>query len=93
MPSGFIQLLSVGTEYEYLNKNPHISFFKAIYRRYSNFYTRTVQIYKKEITNKKSINNINNYQIFEIPPNGDLMTNTFIKMNYNTYIPYYLYYY
>ncbi len=83
MPSGFIQLLSVGAEYEYLNKDPHISFFKAIYRRYSNFYLRTVQIYKKEITNSKSINNINNYQIFEIPPNGDLLTNTFVKMSYN----------
>jgi len=82
MPSGFIQLLSVGAEYEYLNKNPHISFFKAIYRRYSNFYIRTVQLYNKEINNNKSVN-INNHQTFIIPSSGDLMTNTFIKMSYN----------
>jgi hypothetical protein len=82
MPSGFIQLLSVGTEYEYLNKNPHISFFKAIYRRYSNFYIKTVQLYNKEINNNKSIH-INNHQTFIIPSSGDLMTNTFIKMSYN----------
>lgn len=83
MPSGFIQLLSVGSEYEYLNKNPHISFFKAIYRRYSNFYIRTVELYNKEINNIKLITNSNNYQSFLIQPSGDLITNTFIKMSYN----------
>jgi len=83
MPSGFIQLLSVGSEYEYLNKDPHISFFNAVYRRYSNFYMTTVQIYNKEFTNTKDINNLNNYQTFSIPPSGDLLTNTLIKLSYN----------
>lgn len=83
MPSGFIQLLSVGSEYEYLNKDPHISFFNAIYRRYSNFYMTTVQIYNKEFSNTKDINNLNNYQTFLIPPSGDLLTNTLVKLSYN----------
>ncbi len=84
MPSGFIQLLSVGSEYEYLNKDPHISFFNAIYRRYSNFYMTTVQLYNKEFSNTKDINySLNNYQTFSIPPSGDLLTNTLVKLSYN----------
>jgi len=83
MPSGFIQLLSVGSEYEYLNKDPHISFFNAVYRRYSNFYMTTVQIYNKEFSNTKDINNLNNYETFIIPPSGDLLTNTLVKLSYN----------
>ena len=83
MPSGFIQLLSVGSEYEYLNKDPHISFFNSIYRRYSNFYMTTVQLYNKEFSNTKNINNLNNYQTFLIPPSGDLLTNTLVKLSYN----------
>jgi hypothetical protein len=83
MPSGFIQLLSVGSEYEYLNKDPHISFFNAIYRRYSNFYMTTVQLYNKEFNNTKDINNLNNYQTFLIPPSGDLLTNSLVKLSYN----------
>ena len=83
MPSGFIQLLSVGSEYEYLNKDPHISFFNSIYRRYSNFYMTTVQLYNKEFSNTKDTNNLNNYQTFSIPPSGDLLTNTLVKLSYN----------
>ena len=83
MPSGFIQLLSVGSEYQYLNKDPHISFFNAIYRRYSNFYMTTVQLYNKEFSNTKDTNNLNNYQTFSIPPSGDLLTNTLVKLSYN----------
>lgn len=67
MPSGFIQLISVGSEYEYLNKDPHISFFNAVYRRYSNFYMQTVQIYNKEFSNTKDFVILNNYQTFLIP--------------------------
>ena len=49
MPAGFIQLLAVGSERQYLHDNPHISFFKGIYRRYTNFYINTEELLKFNI--------------------------------------------
>jgi len=37
MPGGLLQLASSGLEDTYLTKNPEITFFKKIYRRYTNF--------------------------------------------------------
>jgi hypothetical protein len=43
MPAGEIQLVSFGEENMYLNENPQITFFKIVYRRYTNFSIETVQ--------------------------------------------------
>ena len=37
MTGGFLQLVSYGSQDFYLTGNPQISFFKAVYRRYTNF--------------------------------------------------------
>jgi hypothetical protein len=43
MPGGEIQLVAYGEENMYLNDEPQITFFKVVYRRYTNFSTETVQ--------------------------------------------------
>ena len=43
MPGGEVQLVAYGEENMYLNEQPQITFFKVVYRRYTNFSTETVQ--------------------------------------------------
>lgn len=43
MPGGEVQLVAYGEENMYLNDDPQITFFKVIYRRYTNFSIETVQ--------------------------------------------------
>ena len=74
MPVGFIQLLAVGSEYQCLHQNPHITFFKCTYKRYTNFYMTTDEIFTN---NKKNDDMI----IFEIPKKGDILSKFYIKFN------------
>ena len=47
MPGGLLQLSAYGAQDFYLTGNPQISFFKTVYRRYTNFamefYTLTAE--------------------------------------------------
>ena len=43
MGGGIIQLTSLGTQDNYLISNPQFSFFKAVYRRHTNFSIESVQ--------------------------------------------------
>lgn len=43
MPGGEVQLVAYGEQNMYLNDEPQITFFKVVYRRYTNFSTETVQ--------------------------------------------------
>jgi hypothetical protein len=43
MPGGEIQLVAYGEENMYLNDQPQVTFFKVVYRRYTNFSIETVQ--------------------------------------------------
>ena len=47
MPGGLIQLISYGKENLYLSGDPEITFFKIIYRRYTNFSIEPVSQYFK----------------------------------------------
>jgi hypothetical protein len=73
MPSGFIQLLAVGSERQYLHDNPHISFFKCIYRRYTNFYINTEELLNNEIFN--TITNTTRKDILQNSKSNNLTTN------------------
>jgi len=43
MPGGEVQLVAYGEENMYLNDDPQITFFKVVYRRYTNFSIETLQ--------------------------------------------------
>jgi hypothetical protein len=49
MGSGLIQLVSYGKENLYLSGNPEITFFKIIYRRYTNFSIEPIAQYFKNV--------------------------------------------
>ena len=44
MPGGYLQLAAYGSQDFYLTGNPQISFFKTVYRRYTNFAMDYVRI-------------------------------------------------
>ena len=58
MPAGEIQLVAYGDENIVLNQNPQITFFKIIYRRYTNFSIETVRnnfLYQAKVGKKYSV--------------------------------------
>lgn len=76
MPGGFLQLLATGTESEYLNDVPNISFFKCYFRRHTNFFINNLEIYG----NYYEKSNINT---FLIPKSGDLLSKGYLKFNFD----------
>ena len=58
MPAGEIQLVAYGDENIVLNQDPQITFFKIIYRRYTNFSIETVRnnfLYQPKFGKKYSV--------------------------------------
>ena len=73
--SGFIQLITSGYDNILFNKDADIDFFKIIYRRHTNFFINTMLLYNDNIKNDEETM-IN----FIIPNDGDLLSETFIKL-------------
>lgn len=44
MPGGLIQLNAYGAQNQYLNGNPQMTFFKSVYRRYTNFAIENIRL-------------------------------------------------
>ena len=72
MSGGSIILVSYGEENMYLSYNPQISFFKIIYRRYTNFSIETI------LTEFLNVPNFNNVYSLSIPKYADLMHKSWI---------------
>lgn len=75
MGVGFIQLITPGYEYNILNKEPQITFFKIYYRRHSNFFINNYEIggnYLKD----------NSLLSFNIPKSGDFLSKSYLKIGY-----------
>ena len=72
MTGGLLQLVSYGIEDEMLIKNPEITFFKKVFRNYSNFTIDTIT----------SLHNVKfgMLKTIEIPKTGDLLYKLFIKL-------------
>ncbi len=74
MTAGLIQLISKGTEDNYLIGNPHLHFFIKIYKKYTNF---------AQITIKKPIENnfFNSIEEILLDVEGDLITDISLNTN------------
>lgn len=72
MPAGLINIISYGADDLYLTGVPQITFFKIIYRRYTNFAKESVPI---------AINNLNfdNAVDVELPRVGDLLNELYLQ--------------
>ena len=77
MPGGYMQLLAFGAEDIYLTGNPQMSFFKAVYRRYTNFSIECIE------HNFTGTADFGKKVKFTIPRNGDLV----YKMYYQITLP------
>jgi len=76
MANGLIQLVAYGAQDIYLTGNPNITFFKSVYRRYTNFATESIEQF---FTNNL---NFGKRSQCEITRNGDLITKMYLKIVY-----------
>ena len=78
MTSGVIQLVSSlnQTSSDFLIGNPQITFFKSLYKQYSNFYITTVE---QTINGDPNFNKTIN---FTLDKSGDLIKEIYLEINY-----------
>ncbi len=78
MGGGLIQISAYGRENSYLNDNPKITFFKSVYRTYSNFSMQSIDInFEGEDKLKFSEEIKLKTKLFK---NGDLINRVFLKL-------------
>lgn len=85
MGVGFIQLLTVGGENKIFNYNPNISFFKIYYRRHTNFFMNNMIINGNSINIDDDFNIISKLINFKIPLDGDLLTKSYLHLEFDDY--------
>ena len=74
MGGGLMQLVAYGAQDVYLTGNPQITFFKVVYRRYTNFAIETVEL---------SLNGTADFGkrvTVTITRNGDLVTRMYLRI-------------
>jgi hypothetical protein len=79
MPGGLIQIANYGSQDLTLTGNPQITFFKIVFRRYTNFGIRTIEL---------SFDNPVDFGLtstLTIPKSGDLLTKTTLKIKLPKY--------
>lgn len=89
MTGGQLQLTKYGTQNTYLNGNPQITYFKAVYKRYTNFSMEMIRI---DFEGAQSLaNNVDTQMRCKISRNGDLITKMYFVMSIpDIYSPYYI---
>jgi hypothetical protein len=75
MPGGLIQISKYGSRNLFLTGNPEITFFKSVYKRYTNF-----SIESKSLNFNNGIN-FNQISSLEIPINGDLLYKMYLELH------------
>jgi len=76
MGGGLLQLVAYGAQDIYLTGNPQITFFKSIYKRYTNFSMESIQ----QTLNGRSASGVGGRVSATIARNGDLLYKTFIVL-------------
>ena len=74
MGGGLLQLVAYGNQDLYLTGNPQITFFKVVYRRYTNFAIETIE------QQFDGIVGFGNNVTAKITRNGDLITKMYLKV-------------
>ena len=77
MPGGLLQLYAYGAENEYLNGNPQMTFFKVVYKRYTNFAIETIEV---DLNGPNELSYLNEIKLkTKIPRNADMISNMYFK--------------
>ena len=80
MPGGEIQLSAKGAQDLYLTDNPDISFFKAVYKRYTPFAQQLIELDDDSSNNTlSSFNEIVTLK-YKIPRNADLIKEIYMQI-------------
>ncbi len=75
MPGGLMQLMAYGSQNEYLNGNPQLTFFKVVYKRYTNF---SMEYIRQDLSGPNQLDERDNIKLScKISRNADLIFNTF----------------
>lgn len=75
MPSGLIQLVAYGNQDVFLTRNPEITFFKHVYKRFSNFAIESIEEFP--LTNL----NFGDSATFTLSKIGDLIYKIYVKID------------
>ena len=78
MPSGLIQIVAYGAQDLFLTGIPEITFFKFLYKRYTNFAMEFIEL------NLDGNKNFGEEISCEIPKNGDLINDLILKVSLPT---------
>lgn len=75
MPGALLQLVAVGAQDLYLTGNPQVTFFKSIYRRYTNFAMEAIELtWSGSVDFGRKLTTI-------ISRNGDLVGRTYVEID------------
>jgi hypothetical protein len=74
MTAGLINIVSYGANDLYLTGAPQITFFKVVYRRYTNFSIESISLDMGTFNFNEEIN-------IQFPKVGDLISNTYLQIN------------
>ena len=75
MGGGLMQLVAYGAQDIYLTGNPQITFFKVVYRRYTNF---SMECIEQTLSGTSTLNNSNSNATCTIQRSGDLVAGVII---------------
>jgi len=79
MTGSLLQLVAIGSEDIYFTSNPNITFYKSIYKRFSNFSMENIGILF-DGNDRLSYNEPSKFYI-DIPKNADLISNIFFQFD------------
>lgn len=77
MGGGYIQLVALGAQDMYITGNPQISFFKAVYRRHTNFSIECIQI-----QHAGNISEEGGILDFKVSRHADLLYKTYLEIDF-----------
>jgi len=77
MAGGMLQLIAYGAQDIFLTNNPQITFFKAVYRRHTNF---SIQTFEKTFNDSPDFGKKSSVQVFRL---GDLATRMYLRVVLN----------
>lgn len=80
MGGGLMQLSALGAENLYFTGNPQMSFFKFVYKRFTNFSMEDIPVYAESTNDSLSFDKVTKFR-FKLPRNADLASKMYLRLN------------
>ena len=75
-----MQLSALGAENLYFTGNPQMSFFKFVYKRFTNFSMEDIPVYAESTNDSLSFSKTTKFR-FKLPRNADLVSKMYLRLN------------